>query len=434
MHVGNQMDIKLSKLPHVLNTPRNSSRNARASRKLLGYPLLLVLAAFCFIALMLFTLERRYPCQQLVNEKNNFQEISRAITQLDEIIQKAIDCQTQLKKELSIKNTLDSHMLGKPVSNLNELREFLIIQKERVAEVSFIDLLQLNKMKKSIKDVILEYCHAKEIGSRENPARSCADVPSHSQSGEYWITDANDNPVPVYCTTRPKNWHSNTTGAWMRVAHIDMTDPSHNCPKGFKEIRRNESPHRTCGRMVSHTGCVSTSFPVHGVDYKRVCGRVIGYQVGSPDAFYPHINREQTIDGYYINGISLTHGLTPRQHIWSFAGAVGEHYHGGYESLCPCMNNQESAKNVPLFVGNDFFCDTALRGYNFSIGSFYPEDPLWDGEGCGSTSTCCEYNEPPWFCKQLLDSTRDDIELRICNEEETSVDDTPLKIVELYIY
>jgi len=28
--------------------------------------------------------------------------------------------------------------------------------------------------------------------------------------------------------------------------------------------------------------------------------------------------------------------------------------------------------------------------------------PLWDGEGCRPTSSgCCQFNNPPWFCKHL---------------------------------
>ena len=38
-------------------------------------------------------------------------------------------------------------------------------------------------------------------------------------------------------------------------------------------------------------------------------------------------------------------------------------------------------------------------GYNSS--AFYIDDPLWDGEGCCSTSSCCEFNSPLWFCKSL---------------------------------
>ena len=47
-----------------------------------------------------------------------------------------------------------------------------------------------------------------------------------------------------------------------------------------------------------------------------MCGKVIGYQVGSPDG--PVSN---DINGKYADGISLTHG-SPHKHIWSFIGGV----------------------------------------------------------------------------------------------------------------
>ena len=38
--------------------------------------------------------------------------------------------------------------------------------------------------------------------------------------------------------------------------------------------------------------------------------------------------------------------------------------------------------------------------------NYYPDnDPLWDGEGCGPTSICCDFNNPPWFCKTLPQPT-----------------------------
>ena len=45
---------------------------------------------------------------------------------------------------------------------------------------------------------------------------------------------------------------------------------------------------------------------------------------------------------------------------------------------------------------------------------FYPNDILWDGQNCTSTSTCCQLNNPPWFTKNLPNATTDDIELRLC--------------------
>ena len=104
-----------------------------------------------------------------------------------------------------------------------------------------------------------------------------------------------------------------------------MTDSTQQCPDGFKLINRTEPPLRTCGRPDGHSdGCVSTTFPAHGIEYSRVCGRIVGYQFGSPSAFY---TGESSIDRDYMASISLTHGL-PRQHIWSFVNAQNENTAG----------------------------------------------------------------------------------------------------------
>ena len=209
-----------------------------------------------------------------------------------------------------------------------------------------------------------------------------------------------------------------------------MTDPTQQCPVGFKLITRTEPPLRTCGRPDGHTlGCVSTTFPVHGIEYSHVCGRIVGYQIGTPDAFF---FQSEGIDSYYIGGYSLTHGQ-PREHIWTFAGAAGEEFPYG-SHVCPCTRNTGTyGGTVPSFIGEDYFCDTAIRGSTEDLGSLYPNDPLWDGQGCGSTSTCCEFNNPPWFCKQLPQPTTDNIELRLCENSPPSDDDSPFEVVELYI-
>ena len=268
------------------------------------------------------------------------------------------------------------------------------------------------------------------VGSFENPASSCRDIPQDRPSGEYYIQTGSNPPIQVYCDTSRTSCSCNTTGGWMRVANIDMTDPNQQCPDGFRLINRTEQPLRTCGRPDLTIGCISNIIPAHGIEYSQVCGRIVGYQVGSLDAFY---SQAQGIDSYYFNGISLTHGQSPRQHIWSFVGAIAERYNRD-RNQCPCTKNSDTFQGtVPSFVGTDYFCDTAIRGSSWTNGLFYPNDPLWDGQGCGSTSTCCEFNNPPWFCKQFPQPTTDDIELRICNEEVISFDDSPFEVVEIFV-
>ena len=267
-------------------------------------------------------------------------------------------------------------------------------------------------------------------GTFEDPASSCSDIPQDSPSGEYWIQTNNTNsPVQVYCDMT-RTCRNNTTGGWTRVANLDMTDPSQQCPDGFRLVTRTTSPLRTCGRP-GPAGCVSTTFPVHGIEYSQVCGKVIGYQYEVPLAFAPYYaNRTLTIDDSYVDGISLTHGQSPRQHIWTFAAALDETRSDDF--VCPCTRPDVPYTGaVPPFIGQDYFCETGTRDRGGLI--FYPDDPLWDGQGCGGTSTCCSFNNPPWFCKQLQQPTTDDIELSLCADENGSYGDTPIEVVEIYI-
>ncbi len=220
----------------------------------------------------------------------------------------------------------------------------------------------------------------------------------------------------------------------MRVANLDMTDPNQNCPAGLHLATRTEPPLRTCGRMEGQAGCTSTTYSTYGVEYSKVCGRIIAYQYGSPDAFYRYFfNRSVSIDDGYVDGVSLTHGQSPRQHIWTFANALDE-AGSNNDDVCPCTRPDVPYTGaVPPFIGQDYFCETGSR-QAFSFTTFYSDDPLWNGQGCGSNSTCCEFNNPPWFCKQLPQPTTDDIELRVCGDEDTNNEDTSIELVEMYVH
>ena len=102
------------------------------------------------------------------------------------------------------------------------------------------------------------------------------------------------------------------------------------------------------------------------------------------------------------------------------------------EFVCPCTRRDLTYTGVvPPFIGQDYFCETGSRGY--AERNFYADDPLWNGQGCGGNSTCCSFNSPPWFCKQLPLPTTDNIELRLCADEEITNEDTPLETVEIYV-
>ena len=229
--------------------------------------------------------------------------------------------------------------------------------------------------------------------------------------------------VEVFCDMERVCGCSGGRG-WMRVAKIDMTRPNEDCPEGFRKVTSNGKT--MCGGQSSQI--ISTTFPVHGFQYSRVCGKIIGYQFYKTNAFHNYIVNGGSIDSFFVDGIVLTHG-SPRTHIWTFT--TGHHqYHVG-SSGCPC-NDGSQVNNLPPYVGNEYFCDSG-HGQNTNPPQQYlTHDPLWDGAGCVRGS-CCTFNSPPWFCKTWPYPTTDDIELRLCINEDINNENVLFEKVELYV-
>ena len=270
------------------------------------------------------------------------------------------------------------------------------------------------------------------INSPSTPARSCAVLP-FSTSGYYWVRASNGSTVRVYCDmTRSCG---GVTGGWMRVASLDMTNSSHQCPSG---LRLDTFNIRTCRSVSTLRTCPSVTFPsVAAMGYSKVCGKIIAYQIGHMGTFGSRWGTRPdnpTLEENYLDGISLTHGR-PRQHIWSFAAGQDESGTASSEFYnCPCTNTDHAsgATQPPAFVENDYFCDTGSRELYVS-GRFYADDPLWDGAGCGPLNTCCSLNTPPWFYKQLPQPTTDNIEMRVCRDELASDEDVAIEMIEIYV-
>ena len=227
---------------------------------------------------------------------------------------------------------------------------------------------------------------------------------------------------------------SNTTarcginGNWTQVTNIDLTNSSQSCPNALS--LRTINSQRLC-KAATSSGCSSATFSTSGVQFSTVCGRIIGYQDRGVEAFEPYFrNPSLTIDGAYVEGVILTHGTSPRTHIWTFVAAIDE-TSGYYQEKCPCSNTDlTQTAPIPPWVGNDYFCDSGTRDVTGDWSRFHPEDPLWDGMGCGPSSTCCSFNNPPWFLKRLSSPTTNDIEMRVCAGVN---DETPIEMIELYI-
>ena len=209
-----------------------------------------------------------------------------------------------------------------------------------------------------------------------------------------------------------KGTYCNGKGGWTRVGYLNMSEPSATCPSGLTNINHNVP---VCGRTTSGPGCSSANYSTLGIKYFKVCGRVRGYEISSVDAF-SQLSNYKTIDTPYVDGISITHGQNPRQHIWTYGAG-----HDGNPGRCPCETPSTSFNPPPpSFVCNHYYCE----GGN---------DILWDGKDCpGSQAPCCNNTKQPWFYRVLDDMTQDSIEVRVCADQ--GGENIPLDIIELYIF
>ena len=212
-------------------------------------------------------------------------------------------------------------------------------------------------------------------------------------------------------------------GGWTRLAYLNMSDATQNCPSGFRLYQSGGV--RACGRPVTSSGsCVSVQFPSNGISYSQICGRVVGHSYETPDAVNSNIgSNHNNIDSYYVDGVSITRG-SPRQHIWTLMATGAEIFGSGGHYNCPCTNG--STQVPQSFVGSHYFCEGAGGNWN---------DLLWDGKDCSADEAlCCSAPGLPWFHRDYGSTTTTDyIELRVCSDQETTDEDVPVSFYEIYI-
>ena len=364
----------------------------------------------------------------LHNQQNDSDMVvQQQLTTLNNQMQQLNDSNTMLQQQLTTLNN-QTQQLGDSNTMLQQQLTTLNNQTQQLGDSNTMLQQQLHNQTQQLNDsnIVLQQLLDTALFAGQlsiYPAVSCAALLPSSPSGYYWVRASNGSAVSVYCNMTLSC--GGVTGGWMRVAELDMTNSSHQCPSGLME--RNDSANiRTCVRDREPAGCSSVELSTANNQYSKVCGRITAYQVGRPNQFRSAM---EVIDSHYVDGISLTHG-SQRQHIWTFAAARDE------DQTCNCSGTE--GDSPPEFVGQDYFCEAgSVQLEDTSEGKLLPDDPLWDGAGCSKTgNTCCSFNNPPWFYKQLPSSaqpTTDNIEMRVCRNRGNDNEDIAIEIVEIYI-
>ena len=107
----------------------------------------------------------------------------------------------------------------------------------------------------------------------------------------------------------------------------------------------------------------------------KVCvfGRIIARQSGDPDGFTNKNSKVRatspTLEGNYVDGVSLTYGRDPWNHIWTFAAS--------FSVVAGCGRCED---HIPMvIIESNYTCETTQRlcgGTSVCTGS------LWIGGSC----------------------------------------------------
>ena len=333
----------------------------------------------------------------------------------------------QLKKSEMLLSTILVISTGVAISSASSSQENDIIDSLAQSLQQIVDAYNITDV---ISDQQSCSCQQTQLN-----IKSCKEIKSEwpKSPSQYYTISSKGETRQVYCNMEEL---CGSGGGWTRLAYLNISDSTVNCPFGFKLYQSGGV--RACGRPTSSVGsCTSVQFPTNGISYSQVCGRVVGYQYTSPDAVSSEGSYHNDINSYYVDGVSITHG-SPRQHIWTLMAGLsssGTHpWTGDSRYNCPCSPGSPQNSTLQSFIGNDYYCESGNPATDGTYqGILYTSDPLWDGKDCSSEGACCTAPGLPWFHKILNTTTTDYLELRVCADEPTTLEDTPVSLYELYV-
>ena len=142
---------------------------------------------------------------------------------------------------------------------------------------------------------------------------------------------------------------------WKKIVSINST-AGDDCPTGW--VKGTYSEVTFCRAPNDTAGCYSAFFSTNGTSYQHVCGRARGYQKGATGAF---ASISQSIDTFYVDGLSVTHG-NPRQHIWTYAVGLTDYGRSYACCNCPCAATTGPRPPTDSFIGTNYYCESGASG------------------------------------------------------------------------
>ena len=329
---------------------------------------------------------------------------------------------------------LTSQLINSTIANTQAIKQ-IVEQVSNLANTLMNNTSTVNQVSQLVEELTELHSEPNDISPLPTSCQEIKQRWPNSASGVYLISNKESITLAQYVYCYMEELCGSNEG-WTRLAYLNMSNPSQICPSGFRLYESGGV--RACGRPVSSGGsCASEKFPSNGIRYSEVCGRVVGYAYTSPDAVDNTVDPTQhnDINSFYVDGVSITYG-TPRRHIWTLMAGLSENnnFDNG-KRTCPCQQGSQQSAYLQSFIGNDYFCEAGLSTDYNGANILHTSDPLWDGKQCGSLERkCCNIPGLPWFHRTFSSNTiTDDIELRVCSDQNTSNEDVPVSLYEIFV-
>ena len=272
--------------------------------------------------------------------------------------------------------------------------------------------------------------------SRERPANSCQQIldlagplAARMQSDYYYVnTSSNISLFPdvkqMYCNLVDERCGQK---GWMRVAEVNASTGI--CPENFTIRFADRALKVCCGNKTTpgrRRGRLYTIiFPIN-VPFTRVAAFVEGYQFGTPDAFSRR-------NAYGMDGIAFylaSSHSNIKSLLWAYAAGVADKKN---HADCPCSTIPGDQPRR-RYSSDYHYCDTGNPG-SISQRIWFTHRPLWTGNGCPATSSCCDPPDLPYFCRSGLRNTekadRFIVEIRL--SEDAHLEDIGISHLQIYV-
>ena len=195
------------------------------------------------------------------------------------------------------------------------------------------------------------------------------------------------------------------TPRWHTVYSLDTSTDA--CPGTLQPsvVPSLEQPGtfvRVCGRGERTDVAQAGAVIAQGYTYSQIRGSVTAYAMGSPDSFRPESWREAlvepTIDDPYMDGVGFAR-LTSngRVHVATYVAGLSytsRSFSYFINSNCMCHGGSELP---PSWLGDDYYCDSALRGgTNCSIGA-NDDDGCINADDCAAAGCGTVFQNARWY-------------------------------------